>query len=295
MTKRPAINPIVIAARLKTMRMFAYHQHGWRLPNDERGRDYLLAFLSQGMTTNAARLWVPWCSTREFEHIVSEAREVEPHHWSSEYLGQLCRMTDVWREKMKRHHLRPHDVAWSEVQKRVRERKRVIDRRRKDRLKMAKNTDVREASAILAIGTSRSWQCVSSLLRVLEGGRAWHNKRDGAALAKTSLAVMLTRVLDTLQKSGVIESKIETGIRGLPTRFVRVKSDVIEHIARSVDEMVLSATKTTVDSRVFSLSAGDHPDLSPLRTQKKGLSERRCSPVSPSHHRTRVDDGKTFH
>jgi hypothetical protein len=125
---RTAAKKNFIAARLKTMRLFAYHQHRHRLPNNECGRDYLLAFLSQGMTQNAARLWVPWCSAREFEQIAFDARAIPPHLWSSERLGQLCRLTNAWRERMKRYHLRPHDKAWSEIQQRRRERKKVRDR-----------------------------------------------------------------------------------------------------------------------------------------------------------------------
>ena len=107
-------------------------------------------------------------------------------------------------------------------------------------------------------------------MRIIKDGRAWCNKRDGTELTKASLAMILNRVLNDLEKGGVIESKIEVRKDGFPIRFVRVKGNVIDNIASYIDKMGTSGTFSGGRSPFLKLSASD-------RTSNSVSSSIACS------------------
>jgi hypothetical protein len=236
--------------RRTTILRWAGIKHYGRLPNDDAGRDFVRAMLSQQTDAPTVKLYAPWLSDDELEEMLESTTLKQPERVSARSLGQLCKVTDAAREQHKLWPLAPTDVPWSTVAKRSEERAKanrpIYRRRRRERLKMAKLTTDRRASIEHAIGPGHAYQAVTILLRVVAGGAAWR-KPDGTALAMPSLRVVVHKTLDRMEKEGLIESVFESGVRGLNTRFVRSKKGrkrpVIDNRARNADEISITCTK----------------------------------------------------
>jgi hypothetical protein len=210
----------------KDLRRYAWAKHGGRLPDNEVGRACVQAMLSMGMGVKG---YAPWLAPDEFERLQASAAADMPERNVGEYLGRLLKLSDADREQFKLWRIKPHDVPWSTVQKRRRQeataRAPIYKRKRQQRIAMARVADTREASALLAIGTSRTWQRVSDIVPTIRGSAAWR-KDNGAPLEGASLRVRFNITLDALKARGLIESKIEQGRRGVNTRFVRAKTQI---------------------------------------------------------------------
>jgi hypothetical protein len=193
------------------------------ISDDRRGRNLLTGLLAVGLTGPEAQELAPWLSPVALQDIIDNVDRIPGWEWTSSRLGDLVELTDEERERGKLWSLRPCDVSWPAVQERRRQdnKARAADYSRayRERVRIAKDMDVRSAAVFALLSTS--WKVASGLAGELKNGKAFRTA-DGREIIGRSLRMLINRELDKLAKRGLIETKIAPGIKEFPTKHARV-------------------------------------------------------------------------
>jgi hypothetical protein len=149
-----------------------------------------------------------------------------PFGSSAEALGNLVELTFEEKVTLDIRTIRCMDKSHWEVADFYRDRRRARDREKKREFRAQekneraarKDLDVREEVLFLSI--TSVWITVSQIMLGIGGFKAWKGP-NRHSLSQGSLRRAINRGLNRLASKGLIESKLETGARGQPVRFVR--------------------------------------------------------------------------
>jgi hypothetical protein len=221
--------------RLQLFRLCKMRHANHFLPDSADGRALLTALLRCKVSADAALEAARWLEPTELPALQRAAQRVPLHD-----VGKLVSLTYDERQSGRLWLLRPCDVPWPEVQRRMKERRIEAERERKrkrrkrqelrEQREMFRNTPRRD-DAIMNI-LSTDWTRVSEIVEqartvlVFRPGDPvrWGGSLRAAfrvALKSGSLRKLVHRTLDHLEALGVIETELREGTRGLMVRFAR--------------------------------------------------------------------------
>jgi hypothetical protein len=156
--------------RKSQMRRHRQHRHGYSLPNNDDGRQYLHEILlveslnpkaTDKLLMNTIETVAPWMKTDEANTFIEHINRIPPkERWRDPVeLGKILQVTNEERERLKLWTILPYDMTRDELdaQRKAKKRARARERRqRQPRAKYLAAHAVNRTKPWLALGISRA-------------------------------------------------------------------------------------------------------------------------------------------
>jgi hypothetical protein len=195
------------------------------LPDDNRGRAMLVAFMRCQLMDDDAKERAPWVTDDELKKLRRKARRL-----TLEQIGTLISLTYAERMACRVFFLPACDITREEALRRQAERNRENARKRQAKLRESKmtmrHTSERDDAVLrmltmLPTTTLGGWTAASVLVKEAKRCDAFR-RPDGRRQRDSAMRKAVHRVLETLKAHGQIETTEQPGARGMVTLVRRV-------------------------------------------------------------------------
>jgi hypothetical protein len=218
--------------RAQVLYLLRHRHDGNILPDDKDSRSSLQLLFELGLDGMAAQQLAPWASGGDIEQLIDDANS-NGSAWSkpdkaadptiAERIGQRLKIEFEEFKRLRLSHIRPADVSRDVVDKYIRDRKAKRDANRDRKIAKPVSADRcdlpngRARAVAYAILRDREWWSIRLMTeRALEIHVAAFAQLDYSATRRA-----MVRTVKYLEGLGIVETKKESGPRGLPVLYAR--------------------------------------------------------------------------
>lgn len=150
--------------RLGNLRKLLRDRCGYRLPDDDAGREYLYELLLQISfsphadikMSNAIEIWAPWMKPKEAQELIDRINRtpIRQRKPNANELGIRLRVTNGERERLKLWTIAPYNMNKRDMLA----QRRAKDRERKRRLRQLRGSQSRAAWLANSLTQKRPWE-----------------------------------------------------------------------------------------------------------------------------------------